>query len=458
MKVEIPKYSSFSIVGAARSGVAVAKLLKSKGYEVFLSDSAAEETINKGYLTEIRHCAIPFEFGRHSNKVYESELVIVSPGVSQNSEVVRKSLELGREVVSEIEVASWFCKGKIISITGTNGKTTTTTLIGEIFKNAGYQAYVCGNIGTAFADVVDKIDTDDVAIVETSSFQLDNIKKFKPHASVLLNITPDHLDRYEHEYQKYIDSKLKVTMNQTEKDYFIYDYDDEIIRQNLSEEIKAKRIPFSIRTDLSSEYVNSAFLRNNKIVCMLDKVEENIIDIRRLIIKGHHNIYNSLASVIASKIFNIKKEIINTTLSEFKGVEHRLEFVRDLNGVKFYNDSKATNVNSAWYALQGFTQPIILILGGRDKGNDYSEIVNEVRKFVKHIIAVGESKNKVSDFFNKIVPVSVAGDFMEAVNIAYSKAERNEIVLLSPACASFDMFENYEHRGREFKRIVNELK
>jgi UDP-N-acetylmuramoylalanine--D-glutamate ligase len=452
------KYKSFSVIGAARSGVAAAKLLKSKGYDVLLSDSSPEEKINKDFVKEIKENQIRHEFGKHSDRVYESECMIVSPGVPQDSDVIQKALSAGKEVVSEIEIASWFCKGKIISVTGTNGKTTTTTLTGEIFNDAGVTAYACGNIGLAFSDVVDKIEGQEVAVVETSSFQLDNIRDFKPNVSVLMNITPDHLDRYEHSYRKYIDSKLRVFENQDEQDYFVFNYDDEIIRSNIKDKLKTKKVPFSIKEDISGMYESGAFLREGSIVYFYYLGEENIIDTNKLIIKGPHNIYNAMASVISAKIFNIKKEFIEKTLSEFKGVEHRVEFVRELNGVKFYNDSKATNVNSVWYALQGFSEPIVLILGGKDKGNDYTEIVNEVKKFVKHIIAIGSSKEKVYDFFKNIVSVTKADKFDEAIQKAYANADKDNVVLLSPACASFDMFDNYEHRGREFKRIVNELK
>jgi UDP-N-acetylmuramoylalanine--D-glutamate ligase len=451
-------YNTYSVIGAARSGIAAAKLLKSKGYKVFLSDSLEEDKIKKDFAEEIKKNGIEHEFGKHSGKVFENELIVVSPGVPQDSEVIRKALSMGKEVVSEVELASWFCKGSIISVTGTNGKTTTTTLTGKIFENAGYDAYVCGNIGLAFSDAADKVKKNGIAVVETSSFQLDNIKNFKPKVSVLMNITPDHLDRYEGSYQKYIDSKFRVLENQDEEDYFVFNYDDDVIRQNVKEKVKAKMVPFSIREDISGKYEMGAYRKNGLIIYFYYMGKENIIDTKKLIIKGPHNVYNACASVISAKIFNIKKEYIEKTLSEFKGVEHRVEFVRELNGVKFYNDSKATNVNSVWYALQGFSEPIVLILGGKDKGNDYVEIENEVRKFVTHIIAVGSSKDKVYDFFRNIVPVTKAEGFEDAVKQAYSKAGKNNIVLLSPACASFDMFESYEHRGKEFKRIVNELK
>lgn len=453
----LSKYKSFSIIGAARSGIAAAKLLKSKGYRVFLSDSGSKEKINKNFLSEINQNEIPFELDKHSDRVFESDLIVVSPGVPQDSEVIKKSLQLGKEVVSEIELSSWFCRGKIISITGTNGKTTTTAIIGELFKDAGYKTFVCGNIGTAFADVVDQINESSVAVVETSSFQLDNIKTFKPYISLLLNITPDHIDRYDHTYQKYIDSKFRVFEYQTEEDYFIYNYDDYITRKNLNHEIRPKSIPFSIRENLGKKFDLAGYLNGTEIIYKDRFGEGSIIDTRKLIIKGQHNIYNSIASIIAAKIFKIKNESIEKTLSEFKGVEHRLEFVRELDGVKYYNDSKATNVNSVWYALQGFSGPIVLILGGRDKGNDYTEIEKEVKKFVKYVIAIGESKDKVYNFFKNIVPAEIAGDMKDAVKLASSKAKKNDIVLLSPACASFDMFDNYEHRGKEFKKIVNEL-
>ena len=451
------KYNSFSVIGAARSGVALSKLLKSKGYKVLLSDVSPEEKIKPEFVKEIKSIGVEYEFGRHSEKVYENDLIVVSPGVPQNSEVITRALAKGKEVVGELEAASWFCKGKIISITGTNGKTTTTTITGKIFEDAGFKTYMCGNIGRAFSDVAGEIPEDGVAVVETSSFQLDNIKKFKPYISVLLNITPDHLDRYDKSYEDYINSKFRVTGNQDEKDYFVFNYDDEVIRRNIEKKTKARMAAFSIKQDISGKYEMSASLKNDFIVYYCANTRDEIIDTKKLFIKGMHNIYNSMASMLSAKIFGIKNETIAGSLYKFEGVEHRLEFVRELNGVKFYNDSKATNVNSVWYALQGFNEPIVLILGGQDKGNVYSEIENEVARYVKHIIAIGESKMKVFDFFKSIVPVTLANDMTDAVKKAYSNADKNNIVLLSPACASFDMFENYEHRGREFKRIVNEL-
>ena len=457
LSIDFKSYHSFSIIGAARSGVAAAKLLKKKGYKVLLSDSGAADKVKKDLLQEIKDNRIDFESGIHSEKVYECDVIVVSPGVPQKSAVIQEALKRGIQVVSEVEAASWFCKGKIIAITGTNGKTTTTTLTGELFKDAGFKTFVCGNIGVAFSDVVDEIDEESVAVLETSSFQLDNIKNFKPYVSVLLNITPDHLDRYDHNFNNYIKSKLKIIEKQDENDFFVYNYDDDVIKQSMNDRIKPKLIPFSIKKDLSKEFETAAYLHENQLIYFYYMGKENIIDARKLIIKGKHNIYNSLASVIAAKIFSIKREYITETLLNFKGVEHRLEFVKEINGVKFYNDSKATNVNSVWYALQGFSEPIILILGGRDKGNDYSEIENEVKQNVKHIIAIGESRDKVYNFFAGKLPVTIADDMEDAVKKCYANADKGNIVLLSPACASFDMFDNYEHRGEVFKQIVNSL-
>jgi UDP-N-acetylmuramoylalanine--D-glutamate ligase len=454
---EIDKYKKVSIVGAARSGVAVAKLLKKKGLKVFLTDSTEEKKVNPFFVNEINSSSISAEFGKHSDRAYDADLMIVSPGVPQNSEIIQTALKKGIDLVSEIEAASWFCKGKIIAISGTNGKTTTTTLTGEVFKDAGFKTFVCGNIGTAFSDVVEQVDEKSVVVLETSSFQLDNIKHFKPDTAVLLNITPDHLDRYENSFEKYKESKMKLTENQTSSDYFVYNFDDEVIKKALAKNLKPAQVPFSMNPAIKGKFEAGAFTENHNLIYFYREIAENVVDTSKLIIKGPHNIYNSMASVAAAKIFGIETERITKTLKSFKGVEHRLEFVRTINGIKFYNDSKATNVNSVWYAIQGFSEPIVLMLGGRDKGNDYSEIEKEVKKHVKHIVAFGESKQKVYDYFKNIVSVSVAGDMEEAVNMAASKAGSNEVVLLSPACASFDMFDNYEHRGKEFKKIVNSL-
>ena len=457
MKKQLLKFNRVSVIGAARSGVAAAKLFKKKGYVVFLSDSTDKAKINPDYVNEIQNSGIEHEFGLHSDNVYNCDLMVVSPGVPQKSDVIQNAVARGIEVISEIEAASWFCKGKVIAITGTNGKTTTTTLIGEIFRDAGYKTLVCGNIGTAFSDVVDQTADDSIVVLETSSFQLDNIKSFKPFISIVLNVTPDHLDRYD-SFEKYLESKMKITGNQGSGDYFVFNYDDDLVRKSAESVVNAKQSAFSLAPGVKDKTESGAFVDNMDLIYFYYMGEEKIIDTQKLVIKGQHNVYNAMASVISAKIFGIEKEFIRKTLENFKGVEHRLEYVRELNGVKFYNDSKATNVNSVWYALKGFTEPLVLILGGKDKGNDYSQIEKEVLQHVKHIIAIGESKQKVFDFFNGKVTVEKADDMTDAVNKSALNAAEGEVVLLSPACASFDMFENYEHRGMEFKKIVNSLK
>lgn len=455
MSTEI-KYRNATIIGAARSGVAAAKLLKRKGCNVFLSDATKEENIGSAFLEEIRKNEIAHELGSHSSRVYDADVMVVSPGVPQTSEVIQTALKKGIDVVSEIEAASWFCKGKVIAITGTNGKTTTTTLIGEMFRDAGYKTFVCGNIGIAFSDIVDQTDDKSIVVLETSSFQLDNIKTFRPFISILLNITPDHLDRYE-SFEKYIESKMRIAENQDKTDYFVFNYDDELVKNSTRMNPNVQQSAFSLNPAVKDSVTTGAYLDNLDLVYFYYMGEENIIDTQNLIIKGQHNVYNAMASVISAKIFGIEKNYIKKTLENFKGVEHRLEYVRTLEGVKYYNDSKATNVNSVWYALKGFSEPLVLILGGKDKGNDYSQIEKEVKQHVKHIIAIGESRQKVYDYFNKILPVTIADTMEDAVSKAANNAAPGEVVLLSPACASFDMFDNYEHRGTEFKRIVNLL-
>lgn len=456
MNSELQKYKKISIIGAARSGVAAAKLFKKNSFDVFLSDSTPEEKIEQKFKDEIKSEGIAYEFGGHSEKVYDCDLMVVSPGVPQSSAVIQSALKKGIEVISEVEAASWFSKGRVIAVTGTNGKTTTTTLIGEIFKDAGYNTFVCGNIGTAFSEIADKTNDDSIVVLETSSFQLDNIKNFKPFVSVMLNITPDHMDRYD-SFDKYAESKMKIADNQNESDYFVFNFDDELVRKSAETGVKAKHSAFSLNSDVKKKFESGAYVDNYDLIYFYYMGEENVIDTQKLIIKGQHNVYNTMASVISAKIFGIEKEFIKKTVENFKGVEHRLEFVRDINGIKFYNDSKATNVNSVWYALQGFNERLVLILGGKDKGNEYSQIEKEVKEHVKHIIAIGESKQKVYNYFRNIIPTTVASSLEDAVNKAASNAKSGDVVLLSPACASFDMFDNYEHRGREFKRIVNSL-
>jgi len=445
-----------TVVGAARSGIASARLLSKKGFKVFLTDSYPEAKIDKQFVEQIKALGIDYEFGAHSPKVYDADFMVVSPGVPQNSEIIQSALNKNIDVISEIEAASWYCRGKVIAITGTNGKTTTTTLIGELFKDAGFKTFVCGNIGIAFSDIVEQTDESSIVVLETSSFQLDNIKKFKPFISILLNVTPDHLDRYD-SFEKYMDSKMRITENQASTDHFVYNFDDELVRKSALK-VSAAKSAFSLSSAVKKDTGTGSFLDNRELVYFYYMGEENIIDTQKLIIKGEHNIYNAMASVISAKIFGIEKDFIRKTLENFKGVEHRLEFVRELEGIKYYNDSKATNVNSVWYALKGFNEKLILILGGKDKGNDYTQIEKEVLEHCRHIIAIGSSAQKVFDFFNGKISTETADDMADAVNKGRAAALKGDVVLLSPACASFDMFDNYEHRGKVFKELVNSLK
>ncbi|MFN3133941.1 MAG: UDP-N-acetylmuramoyl-L-alanine--D-glutamate ligase [Candidatus Kryptonium sp.] len=442
-----------TVIGGARSGLAVAKLLKKMGVEVFVSDMKKPEEIKYVKFTpeELGSAGIKYEFGEHSEKVYDCDFMVISPGVPSNAPVVQKAMELGIKVWSEIEVASWFCKAPIVAVTGTNGKTTTTSLIGHIFRTAGFKVIVAGNIGAPFSDFVLDADEKSIVVLEVSSFQLDHIESFRPRVAILLNITPDHLDRYD-SFGDYILSKFRIFKNQKEDDFAVYNYDDEIV-QPYVESLNVVKLPFSVREKLSC----GGFIDDGYITLNFKNKKERILKMSDLKIRGIHNVYNSLAAALAARAMEVKDEIIRESLQSFEGVEHRLEFVREINGVKFINDSKATNVNSLWYALESFDEPIILIAGGRDKGNDYSKVYDLVKRKVKLIIAMGESKSKIYNEFKDLTNVIEVDSMEEAVKKAYEKAEPGDVVLLSPACASFDMFRDYEHRGEVFKKLVNEL-
>jgi len=423
------------------------------GADVFISDMKKPEEIKYVKFTpeELNSAGIKYEFGEHSEKVYDCDFMVISPGVPSNAPVVQKAMELGIKVWSEIEVASWFCKAPIIAVTGTNGKTTTTSLIGHIFKTAGFKTIVAGNIGAPFSDFVLDADEGSIVVLEVSSFQLDHIENFKPKVAVLLNITPDHLDRYD-SFGDYILSKFRIFKNQKEDDFAVYNYDDEIV-QPYVESLNVIKLPFSVRDKLSC----GGFIEDGYITLNFKNKKERILKMNNLRIRGIHNVYNSLAAALAARAMEVKDEIIRESLQSFEGVEHRLEFVREINGVKFIYDSKATNVNSLWYALESFDEPIILIAGGRDKGNDYSKVYDLVKRKVKLIIAIGESKNKIYNEFKNLTNVIEVDSMEEAVKKAYENSVPGDVVLLSPACASFDMFRDYEHRGEVFKKLVNEL-
>ncbi len=451
MDINLLHNKKVSVIGAARSGVAVAKLLKSHNVNVFVSDSAVADKLQSS-ISGLQSEKIEYEVGKHSNRVYECELMVISPGVPCNAPVVLEALKRNIKVVSELEVGSWFCRAPIVAITGSNGKTTTTTLTGRILSDAKKKHVVAGNIGTAFSSVVMELAETDVAVLEVSSFQLDYIDKFRPKISVLLNITPDHMDRYDHSMEKYAASKARVFKNQRDDDMLIYNIDDEWTNK-IIHQAQCQKIGLSMQKKLSE----GAFVEDSKLITSISGIRTEIIDIDQIFIKGIHNLYNSMAAVLVGQLLGVDATNIQSTLKTFEGVEHRLEFVRKLNEVSYYNDSKATNVDSVWFALQSFKEPIVLFLGGRDKGNDYSRLTELVRKQVKAIVAIGESADIVEQSFKGTTVITKASSMEEAVDIARFLAQPGDVVLLSPACASFDWFKNYEHRGEVFKQLVNKL-
>jgi UDP-N-acetylmuramoylalanine--D-glutamate ligase len=442
----------FSILGAGRSGLAVARLLKKRRAKVFLSEQG-KATNFADVKQELEEIGVEHEFGENTHRVLDADAIVISPGVPQDAPIVELARTKGIKIISEIEIAFEFCEAPIVAITGTNGKTTTTALIGEIFKHAGWSIQVAGNIGTPFAEIVDDAKgPKSVVVLEVSSFQLDTIDTFRPKVAILLNITPDHLDRYPN-FEAYVQSKFRIAENQKGYDTFIYNADDEIVR-NFAETVNVKTLPFSIKTELKQ----GAYLKGDRIVVRIGREREEIIDPKLLGIPGPHNLMNAMAAILAARVMSVELEPLRDTLQSFHGVEHRIEFVRERKGVKYYNDSKATNVDSLFYALASFKEPIVLIAGGKDKGNDYSRIDALVEEHVRAIVTVGKGAKKIEQYFAGKKPIFSAGFSMEeAVKLAKDAAQKGDVVLLSPACASFDMFDNYEHRGRVFKELVNKL-
>ena len=443
-----------TVLGAARSGVAVASLLKKKNADVFVSDSAPTEKL-KSQIADLQALGIEFETGAHTKRVLDADLIVVSPGVPSNIQIVKEAEVKKIRIVSELELASWFSSSPIIAVTGTNGKTTTTTLIGEMMKGARIKNVVAGNIGTAFSSFIDSLDAQTIAVLEISSFQLDFCETFHPKVSIILNITPDHLDRYENNFDKYIASKCKIFINQTKDDYLIYNYDDEKTREQVNR-LASARVRM-LAYGVERKFDEGAFIENEKIVTIIAGKRTEIVETSLIGIRGIHNIYNSMAATLAAQVMGADLLSVGDTLKIFKGVEHRLEFVRELNGVKFINDSKATNVDSVWYALQAFDEPLVVLIGGRDKGNNYPKLYDLVKKNVKAIVAIGESAEKVYQDFHALKNCVKANSMEDAINIAVKLAGPGDVVLLSPACASFDWFQNYEHRGQVFKKLVNAL-
>ena len=439
------------ILGGGESGVGTAILGKRKGYDVFVSDYGK---IKDNYKEVLTINGIKWEEETHTeNKILNADIVMKSPGIPDKSGIVKKIKENNIRIVSEIEFAASFTNAKTIGITGSNGKTTTTMLTYHLLKSAGLNVGLGGNIGKSFAwPVAD--DKYDFYVLELSSFQLDGIFDYKPHIAVLTNISPDHLDRYDYKYENYIASKFRITMNQTESDYFIYDADDEAIAEWLkNNKTKAQLIPFS----LTKTFEKGAFLKDNKMEVNINE-EEFIMETEYIALEGKHNLKNAMAATSVAKLMHIRKETIRESLSNFQGVEHRLEKVLKIQNVQYINDSKATNVNATFFALDSMNTPTVWIVGGVDKGNDYTELMSLVNEKVKAIICLGVDNKKIIDAFGNIVDVMIEVDSMnDAVKMAQRLSEKGDTVLLSPACASFDLFENYEDRGRQFKHAVQNL-
>lgn len=445
------KGKKISVIGAARSGVGAAKLVKRLGGIPFVSDFSSKEKIYDA-LNQLEIENINFEFGEHSDRVYESSLMIVSPGVPNDSIVLQNARAIGIKLISEIEIAYHYCKGKIIAITGTNGKTTTTSLCGHVFNSCGYKTHLAGNIGVAFSEIVLDVKEGEFVSLEVSSFQLDMIENFKPAVAMILNITPDHLNRYENNLDKYAASKQRIYLNQDEKDFLILNNDSQAVMQYLVAH-KSKSYLFS----LTEKQNNGCYYSDGEVIFMNNGKENFRCSRSDIQIRGDHNLANAMSVICAAKVFNLDNNGIIKALQTFESVEHRLELVREINGVKYINDSKATNVDSVWYALKSFDEPILLILGGQDKGNDYGQIKELVIKKVKKIFAIGSSAEKVFNFFHNDVKVELKKSLEDAVKNSSREAKNGDVVLLSPACASFDMFNNYEHRGKVFKEAVNKL-
>lgn len=442
------------ILGSGESGVGSAVLAQVKGYDVFVSDKSP---IKEKYKTELVQHNIPFEEGKHTEElILNATEIIKSPGIPDKVELVVKAKAKNIPVISEIEFAGRYTNAKKICITGSNGKTTTTLLTYHILKKAGYNVGLGGNVGKSFAYQV-ATENFDYYVLELSSYQLDGMYNFKADIAILLNITPDHLDRYEYKFENYVASKFRITQNQAKEDAFIYCADDTVIDEFMKHaKIDAELIPFSIKKTIKG---NGAYLQNNEITLNYNNNPKPLImTLEQLALAGKHNVYNSMAASMAARIVDIRKDIIRESMEDFVNAEHRLEFVASINGIEFINDSKATNINSTWYALESMQKPTVLILGGQDKGNNYDELLDLVKEKVKAIVCLGvDNKKIIKAFKGSVNTIMEASSAAEAVAMCYKLASKGDAVLLSPACASFDLFQNYEDRGVQFKAAVRSL-
>ena len=443
--------SRIVILGGGESGTGAAVLAKKQGFDVFLSDKGK---LGKDYAEMLRKWDIPFEEGGHSEElILNADEVIKSHGIPNSAPLIQKLTSQGTHIISEIEFAGRYDRARRICITGSNGKTTTTSLIYHLLSQAGLNVGLGGNIGKSYAYQVATSDHD-IYVLEISSFQLDNMYDFKADIAIITNITPDHLDRYNHDMEEYVKAKFRITRNMSSEDCFIFCSDDEITINHLNKiVVKAKQLPFTQKTKVAQ----GAFVKDDKIVIRYQDSECDMY-IRELALGGRHNVYNSMAAAIAAKVMDIDNGTIREALSSFQPVEHRLEKVASVGGVLYVNDSKATNVDAAWYALECQKQPVVWIVGGTDKGNDYSSLVPLAREKVRAMVCMGVDNHKFHESFDGVVPEIVeAGSAHEAVQLASRLAKKGDVVLLSPCCASFDLFRNYEDRGEQFKAEVRKL-
>ncbi|MDG1260671.1 MAG: UDP-N-acetylmuramoyl-L-alanine--D-glutamate ligase [Flavobacteriales bacterium] len=445
-----------SILGAGESGIGAALLAKQQGMHVFVSDMG---TISPARKRELEEAGISFESGKHSeDQILNTDVIIKSPGIPDTHPLVKKAKAAGKTPISEIEFAGKYTDAKTILITGTNGKTTTTTLVHHVLSQNGINAGIAGNIGTSLARSIAEGPKRDVYVIEVSSFQLDGMFDFSADISILLNITPDHLDRYDYELANYVDSKFRVIQNQQKDAHFIYNADDPIIEKKLEPlDLPMNKWPVSTSKTLSELGHLGGGIENNQLH-INTQTEPFTMKIQELALQGKHNLFNSMAAGVTAKLFELRKEGVRDSLTNFENLEHRLEFVAKVHGITFINDSKATNTNSAWYALESMDKPVIWIAGGVDKGNEYDDLLPLVNEKVKAIICLGKDNKKITKAFDgvvaEIVEVTSAED---AVRMAYDLAFKGDAVLLSPACASFDLFDNYEDRGHQFKKAVKGL-
>lgn len=445
------KNNKVAILGGGESGVGAAMLAKKQGLEPFVSDFGSIKSQYKKMLDEMN---VHWEEKSHdTNQLLCCAEVIKSPGIPNEASVVKLLKEAGLPIVSEIEFAYRYCTAKLIAITGSNGKTTTAHLLHHMLKKAGLNVGLAGNVGKSFAASLVEHDFDHY-VLEVSSFQLDNIEKFRAEIAILLNISEDHLDRYNNNMEHYANAKMRIAENSQSNDFFIYCEDNEVLRSALKRKpVKAHHLPFSLQKQLPE----GAYIDQDQLIIQILN-NQFTMSIHELALQGKHNLYNSMASGIAGRILDLRKEIIRESLSDFQNIEHRLEHVATIHGIDFINDSKATNVNSTWYALESLTKPTVWIVGGVDKGNDYSELNELIQDKVKAIICLGKDNKKIiNSFKDSIQVIEEAASADEAVKIAYEIAQKGDAVLLSPACASFDLFENYEDRGHQFKRAVRAL-